>query len=159
MHHGLYDAWGLEQILRQVVAIYAGESVKSPLRFAEFVRHVSAVDNDEAREFWRRYLENSPSSEFPRRPLKSLGQPRGRVSSTLSLKKIPQNMTLATLVRASWAILISRYEGSNDVVFGITLNRRNVDMPDILEVVGPAITTVPTRVKLDPKLQIRLLLE
>lgn len=56
-------------------------------------------------------------------------------------------MTLNILTAGAWAVLLSRYCNSTDVLFGATLTVRpsaiNVD-----DVVGPFINTVPVRVRL-----------
>ena len=61
-----------------------------------------------------------------------------------------QGLTLNTLVQASWAILLGRLTGREDVVFGVTVAGRPPEIPGIETMVGLFINTLPLRVKLPP---------
>ncbi|KAL3963504.1 hypothetical protein ACCO45_000508 [Purpureocillium lilacinum] len=64
--------------------------------------------------------------------------------------------TKASLMRAAWALVVSAHAdgdgvgGEQDVVFGTTVSGRNAPVPGIEGIVGPAVTTVPLRVRVDP---------
>jgi amino acid adenylation domain-containing protein len=68
---------------------------------------------------------------------------------SLNRSDILIDITVPTLIRSAWAILVGAYTGMDDVVFGETLAGRNIDVPDVAEMAGPTFTTVPTRVQLD----------
>jgi amino acid adenylation domain-containing protein len=53
------------------------------------------------------------------------------------------------MARASWALLLSEYEGSDDITFGSSLHGRNSLPPELQDVVGPTVTTLPIRVRID----------
>lgn len=57
-----------------------------------------------------------------------------------------QQVTVSTLVQAAWAVLLSRYSGCRDVVFGVTRGGRRTRMPGIERSVGMFVNTVPLRV-------------
>src|SRR5205823_5479033 len=56
-------------------------------------------------------------------------------------------LTLNTVVQGAWALLLSRYSGERDVVFGATVSGRPAELPGVEEMVGMLINTVPTRVR------------
>jgi thioesterase domain-containing protein/SAM-dependent methyltransferase/acyl carrier protein len=61
-------------------------------------------------------------------------------------------VTLNTLIQGAWALLLSRYAGADDVVFGITVSGRPAELPDADRIVGMFINNVPVRIRLQPEL-------
>jgi natural product biosynthesis luciferase-like monooxygenase protein len=59
-----------------------------------------------------------------------------------------QELTLNTLVHGAWALLLSRYSGENDVVFGATRACRHSSLATVKSMVGLLINTLPVRVKI-----------
>ncbi|HEU0088064.1 MAG TPA: amino acid adenylation domain-containing protein [Pseudonocardiaceae bacterium] len=57
-------------------------------------------------------------------------------------------LTLNTVVQGAWALLLSRYSGVRDVVFGTTVSGRPAELPGVEEMIGMFINTVPTRVEI-----------
>ena len=55
-------------------------------------------------------------------------------------------LTVNTMVQGAWALLLSRYSGERDVVFGTTVSGRPPELPGVESMVGMFINTVPTRV-------------
>ncbi len=49
------------------------------------------------------------------------------------------------MVQGAWALLLSRYSGESDVVFGTTVSGRPAELPGVESMVGLFINTVPTR--------------
>ena len=48
-------------------------------------------------------------------------------------------------MQGAWALLLSRYSGERDVVFGATVSGRPADLPGVESMVGMFINTVPAR--------------
>lgn len=55
-------------------------------------------------------------------------------------------VTLASVVEAAWSIVLSRYAGTDDVTFGITLSSRPADLPGAERMVGLFVNSLPLRV-------------
>ncbi len=55
------------------------------------------------------------------------------------------DIPLSAVVKASWAVLLSRLSGTNDVVFGEVRSGRRKEVPDMATMVGMFVTTVPAR--------------
>src|SRR5262249_9623728 len=70
-------------------------------------------------------------------------------SITAALQKLgyEQQVTLNTVVQGAWALLLSRYSGSEDVVFGATVSGRPASLAGVEEMVGLFINTLPVRVR------------
>jgi len=56
-------------------------------------------------------------------------------------------LTVNTVVQGAWALLLSRYSGERDVVFGTTVSGRPAELPGVESMIGMFINTVPTRVE------------
>ena len=54
-------------------------------------------------------------------------------------------LTLNTIVQGAWALLLSRYSGEPDVVFGTTVSGRPAELPGAEDMIGMFINTIPTR--------------
>ncbi|HEU0054616.1 MAG TPA: amino acid adenylation domain-containing protein, partial [Longimicrobium sp.] len=55
-------------------------------------------------------------------------------------------VTASTLAQAAWAVVLGRYTGRDEVVFGTTVSGRPPEVPGVEEMVGLFINTVPVRV-------------
>ena len=61
------------------------------------------------------------------------------------------HLTLNTLIRGVWALLLGRYSGESDVVFGATLSGRPTELAGVESMVGLFINTLPERIKISPE--------
>src|SRR6185436_12584937 len=64
------------------------------------------------------------------------------------------HLTLNTLLQGAWALLLSRYSGEQDVLFGITVAGRPAELPGVETMVGLFINSLPLRVQLAPDAQV-----
>ena len=162
IHHALYDAWGLDILLKRIQDIYydRGQSPTKPA-YASFISYLEKKNLQDSGDFWKSYLANSSPSHFPPPigQIKSEGQ--DTTSKTLTQKMdVPQQflslgVTMPILIRAAWAVVLSNRTQSSDVCFGETLSGRNIDVLDITELAGPVLTTVPTYVHVNTKSKIK----
>ncbi|KAF5858059.1 hypothetical protein ETB97_004928, partial [Aspergillus alliaceus] len=160
LHHALYDGWSLRLILHEVGKVYEGKPRKSTHDFNCFVSHVLEI-KEKARAYWVDQLREPESVLFPNLPWPGY-QPHAdqSLSHTISAIKWPNdNITASTAVRASWAILLTKYTNSSDVVFGVTLTGRQAPIPGVERMIGPTITTVPVRIKVDWDMKLSTLLD
>jgi amino acid adenylation domain-containing protein/non-ribosomal peptide synthase protein (TIGR01720 family) len=58
------------------------------------------------------------------------------------------HVTLNVLVRGAWATLLSRYSGTDDVLFGVTVSGRPPLLDGIESMVGLFINTIPARLRI-----------
>ena len=61
-----------------------------------------------------------------------------------------RRLTLNTLVQAAWALLLARFSGRQNVVFGVTLSGRPADLPGVESMVGLFINTLPVHLRVEP---------
>jgi amino acid adenylation domain-containing protein/non-ribosomal peptide synthase protein (TIGR01720 family) len=164
-HHLLIDGWSLSIILQEVFAIYdaslAGRDprLKETRLFRDYIAWLGQQDQAEAENFWREMLKafTEPTSlgiENTHTTLAEQEQGYGEESlhlsetSTESLQAFARQnqLTLSTLLYGAWSILLSRYSGDRDIVYGVTSSGRPPDLSDSEAMVGLFINTLPLRV-------------
>ncbi|KAF4227954.1 hypothetical protein CNMCM8980_007023 [Aspergillus fumigatiaffinis] len=149
MHHAVYDAWSLPLLLEQVEATLRGEPLR-PRPFSPFVAYL--IQSKEAAEaFWRTELTDSNAVPFPPLPAPSYTPtPTESATHTIPLSPVlPGDFTLSTTLRLAWALSLSQYTNTDDVVFGLTVTGRGAPVVGIEQMTGPTIATIPLRVRLD----------
>ncbi|KAG9244842.1 hypothetical protein BJ878DRAFT_440567 [Calycina marina] len=149
VHHSLYDGWCFDTLLDLVSTAYEKGSVPQTIEFNRFMRYIQDIDLTASDKYWKDRLLGANQPTFPA-PLKTFQTPANE-STGIAFPLATQsraNITLATILRAAWAMIVARYSDSDDVVFGVTSIGRNADVPGIDMIVGPTITSIPVRVKL-----------
>jgi len=154
LHHALYDGWSMESVLEQVETVYRhgpDRSSTHPVQYSSFIRYLEGIDLPAAHIYWKSYLAEGAFVDFPQ--CKSYSTAKTRSSSSLShLIRLPErahlDITLPNILRGAWAILLSAYTGTSDIVFGSILNGRNTPIPGIDQIVGPTMASVPVRVQI-----------
>ncbi|WP_447980433.1 amino acid adenylation domain-containing protein [Candidatus Nitrospira bockiana] len=163
-HHLLLDGWCVPVLLKEVLAGYEaslrGErAIFPPSRpYRDFVAWLQRQDPNEAERHWREALAGvtAPTPLGIDRP--DVGGQAGGVgshvvtlssSTTRALTTFVQRhqLTLSTLMQGAWALLLSRYSGDPDVVFGVTVSGRSAPLHGIEAMVGLLINTLPLRVR------------
>ena len=66
-------------------------------------------------------------------------------TKTIPLPTLSQGITLASAVKAAWALILSHVTSTTDIVFGKTVNGRSLPMPDIERILGPYVNYIPAR--------------
>ncbi|KAG6012676.1 NRPS protein [Claviceps pusilla] len=157
-HHALYDGWSLPLILDAVNKVYHGTSIDAPAQYQLFIKHTLGQRGAEAQEYWRALMQGCEtwSAPFPVLPV-SVKQPLADQAVTHQFAKRGDSdghghtgvtgVTMATFLRAAWALVAGHMTSSSDVVFGATLAGRNVPIADIDQMPAPTIATVPVRVR------------
>ncbi|MEV5427837.1 non-ribosomal peptide synthase/polyketide synthase [Streptomyces sp. NPDC052701] len=166
-HHLILDGWSLAQVLTEVTeeyaALTAGSAPTPPVRrpFGDYVRWLAGQDTAAAREHWSEVLGGfaAPTPLPVDRPLRETHETRSAAVHTTALPDAASaaltrtarqaGLTVNTVVQGAWALLLARYSGETDVVFGTTVSGRPDDLPGAESMVGMFINTVPTRVRVD----------
>ncbi|KAB5511354.1 non-ribosomal peptide synthetase [Coniochaeta sp. 2T2.1] len=166
IHHALYDGWSLPMIARRVQDVYnvaVSESQETRAActtapYVKFIQYLARRDVVASENHWKDYLSGAASiTHFPQLPSNAANRaaPKFRAETIhiqLNRKDVQVGITIPTLVRSAWALLLAAYNGTDDVAFGETLSGRNIDVEGIMEMAGPTFTTVPVRVQLSPNM-------
>jgi amino acid adenylation domain-containing protein/non-ribosomal peptide synthase protein (TIGR01720 family) len=166
-HHLLLDGWSLPLLLREVFERYEAlvegrpPPAGHPLPYRDHIAWLRRQDMAAAEAFWRRELAGfrAPTPLGVDRARRAGGEEgqgeRSRVlpeavTAALSSQARRRGLTLNTWVQGAWALLLSRYGGEEDVVFGATVSGRPPDLPGVESRIGLFINTVPVRVRVSP---------
>ncbi|KAL2670220.1 hypothetical protein Neosp_014687 [[Neocosmospora] mangrovei] len=156
VHHALYDAWSMPSLLKLVSQYYYGEGAGSlgpTVPFANFVKYLADINVQASDEFWKARLQGASSaSHFPTMSSTiSVESSHASLKHTIRYRRedIGMDVTIPTLVRAAWALVLGSQTGSDDVVFGETLSGRDVALDHVEDIMGPTLTTVPSRIQID----------
>ncbi|HEU0150127.1 MAG TPA: amino acid adenylation domain-containing protein, partial [Bradyrhizobium sp.] len=164
-HHILFDGWSISILLNEVFTAYAARCRREvprlgPVqRFGDYIDWLGRQDLAVAESYWRRRLagfEAPTALGFGHAPRATFGGDRyAEHDSELSLGMAAverfarqHRLTINTLVQGAWALLLGRYGGTDDVVFGVTVSGRPAEMAEVERTVGMFITTLPLRVGL-----------
>lgn len=166
-HHLLLDGWSVPLILNEVYAYYQGllngaeVAIKRPRPYRDYISWLQKQDLPKAETFWKERLRGY---DTPARIPTSSGSgltPGAQVvyrnqaaflseetTSTLKTLARDQKLTLNTIAQGAWSLLISRYSGSDDVVFGSTVSGRPAELSGVEEMIGIFINTLPIRIQI-----------
>ncbi|KAJ6440810.1 pyruvate dehydrogenase kinase [Purpureocillium lavendulum] len=156
MHHALYDGWAMPLVVDRVNKAYQSKTLQRPAEFKHFIKYLNSIDKKESELYWREQLAGANGPQFPALPFQGY---QTRADSLLEvyvpLEHLPAcNATVATVIRAAWALVASQYINSDDVLFGETLTGRNAPIIGAEEIEGPMITTVPVRIQVDRQMPV-----
>jgi hypothetical protein len=72
--------------------------------------------------------------------------------TTAALRAVSRRfrVTLNNVAQGAWALLLSRWSGQRDVVFGVTVSGRPADLPGVESIVGMFINNLPMRAHVIP---------
>jgi hypothetical protein len=164
-HHLLMDGWSVPMVLGQVLSFYEAytgarkEEVRAARPYSDYIRWLQQQDLSGAEQYWRRLLEgfSKPTRIGVKRTRRLEGEGYGRKVERISRVKSReieeeagrQRVTVNTMVQGGWAIVLMRYSGESDVVYGATTAGRPAEMEGVERMVGLFINTLPVRVKVE----------
>lgn len=176
-HHIILDGWSINLVLERVFEIY-GHLVADldppelqEVSYEGFVQEIASRDRSHANDFWARYLKGfdesnslNVSGRAPDSPFATRQSETSKVLSAIETEEVEAaakrlGMTLDTFLKTAWAMVISRYSGDSDVVFGSVVSGRLPDLDGAMSMVGMTINTIPHRINVSPDMTLRDLIE
>ncbi|HKV12821.1 MAG TPA: condensation domain-containing protein, partial [Thermoanaerobaculia bacterium] len=165
-HHLLMDGWSLPLLVQELGALYTalGEGREPALPpawpFSDYIAWLRRQDPSRLEPFWREELAGftAPTPLSIIHPAKTeedsgYAEHGLRISRELTgeLKALAarHKLTLQTLTLGAWALLLSRYSGEEDVVFGSVVSGRPAALPGVETMVGIFINTLPVRARVN----------
>ncbi len=176
-HHLLLDGWSVPFVLQDVLNSYSviskGESLlNKPFNksfnksrpYKDYIAWLLSQDLSEAEQFWRKNLgefraptafqvdkrlEPSTNSNFSNQ--KQEINISAEITSKLQTFAKNYQLTLNILIQGAFGLMLSRYSGDNDIVFGVTSSGRPSTLANSESMVGLFINTLPLRVQVDNK--------
>ncbi|MFE9279650.1 condensation domain-containing protein, partial [Paenibacillus glucanolyticus] len=172
-HHILMDGWSLSIVVNQLLSTYHAVSLNMEVHLSEtssmeeYVSWLQGLDPLDSKNYWEEELRGyepvqfiSGSSDDTNPKLFREFAVKLGLSTTRFLENYArtQKVSLSSLIQTVWGILLQKYTGSTDVVFGVVTSNRPTEVESIEEMVGLFINTVPLRISATPRMEVGELL-
>jgi amino acid adenylation domain-containing protein len=166
-HHILLDGRAFPLILEDVFTFYEAFienrdiELDDPRPFKDYVSWVGERILSKDEKFWRENLAGftsptplvfgaPPAAE--KRSMATEGSVEIRISKPLTseLQSLASShgLSMNTLIEGAWALLLSRYNNEEDILYGTTRSCRRASIEGAESMIGLLINTVPLRVKI-----------
>ena len=165
-HHISLDGWSVVRVFNEAVDAYLTPEVEppEPPAFKQHVEWLMRHDAAETEEFWRERLAGFESAT----PIRfgriddgaefALGRLEFDLTrnETADIVEFARNsrVTVNTLVQAAWSIVLGRYSGEGDVVFGVTMAGRPAELDGVEDIIGMFLSTLPMRIEPESEMPI-----
>ncbi len=169
IHHIIADGRSYYLILKDVYAFYDAYCHGNDIRLADpipFHKHIDSLyekDLFDSKGYWQELLKDftAPTSVDVLPKIESLHPGEFRYETkeikisnkiTEVLKNVARkhDITLNTMVQGAWGLLLSRYTGTEDIVFGAVRACRRSTVDEAESIVGLFINNLPVRVRIQP---------
>ncbi len=167
-HHILMDGWCLSILINEFKQIYASyvDKIEPTLPvianpYSNYIKWLEARDKEESADYWRKYLsyynklvtlpqkEISLSDLLPYHLMSEEWFLDHQAMKSLHQLSSEYGVTLNTIFQAAWAILLAKYNNTDDVVFGSVVSGRPAALEHVETMIGLFINTVPVRMSID----------
>jgi amino acid adenylation domain-containing protein/non-ribosomal peptide synthase protein (TIGR01720 family) len=163
-HHLLFDGWSfpimIEEFLKTYELLISGKALPQAAedRYEDYIRYLERRDKNAEEQHWRNYLDGiNQGSLLPfLKTTTERTKGKGRYEFTsLRLDKATtariqayaqsHRLTANTLMQGIWALVLNRYTGSNDIMYGVIVSGRPAELSEVEQRVGMYINTLPFR--------------
>jgi amino acid adenylation domain-containing protein/non-ribosomal peptide synthase protein (TIGR01720 family) len=168
-HHIIFDGWSLALLFKEVTQYYEAHfmgrelDLPSSPPYAAYIEWLQAQDQSAAEAYWQNALAGytGPTPLYVDRLRGEFTGPHGTSDAQQvviskdtidALRRLARHhrLTLNTLMQGAWAVLLGRYCGIDDVVFGAVVSGRPTAINGVESIVGLFINTLPVRVRVQP---------
>ncbi|MFC0210897.1 amino acid adenylation domain-containing protein [Paenibacillus chartarius] len=163
-HHILMDGWCLSLVAKEVFEAYFAivrqqqPELGEAYPYSQYLEWLQRQDREAAAKYWGEYLAGfeqqtalphakapDPAADYDLNKLSfSFGKERTHAIQQTATR---QQVTVNSLLQTAWGILLQRYNGTNDAVFGSVVSGRPAEIPGIESMIGLFINTIPVRVR------------
>ncbi|OLL72720.1 Siderophore biosynthesis non-ribosomal peptide synthetase [Pseudonocardia sp. Ae168_Ps1] len=158
-HLLIWDGWSAWLFLENLFAAYDGEIRPEPGgSYRDLLAWLAARDPEPGREAWRTALAGLDEPTLAGPPPGTAPGPvtethldlDAATSDRLRALARERGVTPNTVLSTVWALALAAGTGRTDVVFGTSVAGRPAAVPDVENVIGLFLNTVPARVVLQP---------
>jgi len=169
IHHTVLEGRSFALAIPEVFAFYEafcqGKQLALPLPppYRSYIDWLEQQDSSKDQAFWRETLKGftTPTPLVVDRAHDAGRTNRGRkgsreillsaqTSSSLRTLAHDNQFTINTIVQGAWALILHRYSGEKDIVFGVVRAVRRATIASADTMIGLFINTLPLRVPVNP---------
>lgn len=169
VHHSLIDGFSASLVFHKVRKVANGMSVLPGPPFSHLAKNLELFQQshrDEGNAFWQNKLDKSSGAQmelllpFVDEGSDQVGSAEvvsdlGSILEELQSAAQRMNVTPAAFFNAAWALVLATYADSDLVGFGAVLSGRNLPLPNVTDVVGPLVNTLPLFVNIDRTISVK----
>ncbi|KAH0111964.1 peptide synthetase, partial [Aureobasidium melanogenum] len=155
MHHALYDANAMSNLLLEIEQSYKDQSLSDAVSFKPFLDFMVSSSVEQADEFFRDQLQEFIPKPFENLATSSPRESFGNITDSLDCSRdaveaflTKHSTTMLSLVQAMWAKTLSASQCHSDICFGNVVSGRSVPVDGIESLVAPCFNTIPLRADL-----------
>ncbi len=161
-HHILMDGWCLSILFGELLKRYTCFCGKTKLEFPQvtsyrnYIEWLQKNDENSALQYWGEYLQDYNTQALLPQKNKREDQSYRQMQFNMNLdeecvRKIEDiskryHVTQNTVMQSVWGILLQKYTGNEDVVFGAVVSGRPAEIENIENMLGLFINTIPVRI-------------
>lgn len=164
-HHILMDGWCVGILISEFFEIYSSYLMNKQYNlptvkpYRTYIQWLEKRDKAESKRFWTAYLDQySQPAAFQQSQEPQTGAKEFKAEkffsqwdekTTDSLNQLAERnrVTLNTTIQTIWGILLGKYNGRQDVIFGAVVSGRPYELKGAETMVGLFINTVPVRIR------------
>ncbi|QWR77851.1 amino acid adenylation domain-containing protein [Candidatus Magnetomonas plexicatena] len=161
-HHILMDGWCTGIIQEEFLAIYNAMISKTSVSlppvtpYSAYIKWLKLRDYKASSQYWNErlkdFLQSTPlpfkGTNYKQKPyqLKTVTiEASNDISLSLNKLASASGVTVVSVIKALWAVLLGKYNSVTDVVFGLVVSGRPPEIPAIERMIGLFINTIPAR--------------
>jgi hypothetical protein len=144
LSHAQYDGTIIAVLWQTFADLYRRVTNPTGLAFSTYLAYGQSIRQSSI-NYCRTLLEGSQlTAAFPNHA----GTSTVRVRMSSVAPRLSGNITMASLLSAAWAMLLSHRTGETDVVFGHVVAGRKAKLVEVETLCAPCINLIPVRLRL-----------
>lgn len=151
LHHAIYDGFSLQEIFEDLQNAFSGLPLANQGDVRPFIAYLESQPQADQETYWEQQLGGEPATSWPQVPRSNRQEPISCMSrrALRNVESQRSGFTTSLLLRAAWALTVSQYASSEDIILAVTLSGRDIPVRGVANIVGPLLTTVPLRIGID----------
>jgi amino acid adenylation domain-containing protein len=155
LHHSIFDEWSTGILLTALHLAYRDVAIPAVVPYSRFIKYVYSRDDEVSKQFWLSKLSGAKRCQFPSLPTSTTSDAKNITLFATYDIQLPSNhiksspATVATVVRAAWAMMLGKRGSTQDVTFSETVSGRQAPVMGLSNIAGPVLARVPMRVRLN----------
>jgi len=164
-HHLLLDGWSASNIIKDVFSFYNDlhhnripPHLKAIPPYKTYLNWVHKQNEADAKLFWNNAIKKNQTSVL----FNKINQEESNFKNfvftisaeqTVALKTFAQQhrLTIGTIIKGLWSLLINKYMNSETATFGVTVSGRSIPIPNIEYMAGLFMNVLPVQMTLAPE--------
>ncbi|MDY8049711.1 condensation domain-containing protein, partial [Paenibacillus polymyxa] len=125
--------------------------------YSQYIEWLEQQDRQAASGYWSKVLEGyEEQSRLPQAKIQGKTEYQAErldfdlgADLTAGIQRVAKRyqVTINTLMQTVWGLLLQKYNGTDDVVFGSVVSGRPADIPNVEHIIGLFINTIPVRIR------------